>query len=127
MLKFCVDVSSLIPNSSGNFVFKASGVPLFTFETPILQLSSSRSSREHPQLSNTALVRTYASVSLMTISPPMDGIQSKITRDIDITRSDAGDIPIMDSRILGAGPDIVVVNRIGHVYKCNVYATGKAM
>lgn len=33
----------------------------------------------------------------------------------------------MDSRILASGPDIVVVNRSGKVYKCNTYHGGKAM
>ncbi|KAL4077135.1 hypothetical protein V8B97DRAFT_1939889 [Scleroderma yunnanense] len=119
-----LNVSSLVPSTSGKTIFKASGVASFTFDTPILQLSSSALSSHDP---NTALVRTYTSVSLIRISPEVDGPHKEITRDIDLTRSHTGDIPIVDSRILGAGPDIVTVNRIGHVYKCNVYAAGKAM
>ncbi|KAI6045703.1 hypothetical protein EDC04DRAFT_2558982 [Pisolithus marmoratus] len=122
-----LNVSSLSPSSSGGFIFKASGAPSFTFETPILQLSSSiPSPQSDPSPYTIAVARTYTSVSLIKLSSAKDISCSQVTSDIQLTRSYAGDIPIVDSRILGTGLDIISVNRLGHVYKSNIYAAGKA-
>lgn len=75
---------------------------------------------------NIALARTYTSVSLIKLSTSTDDPYSQVTRDIELTRSDTGDVPIVDSRILQARPDIISVNRLGHVYKSDVYAAGNA-
>ncbi|KAI6028664.1 hypothetical protein F5J12DRAFT_903607 [Pisolithus orientalis] len=121
-----LNVSSLSPSPSGGFIFRASGIPSFIFETPILHLSGSTSSSKSVPLPYTiALARTYTSISLIKLSSSED-TSLQVTRDIELTRSDTGDIPIVDSRILGAGPDIISVNRLGHVYKSNVYTAGKA-
>lgn len=121
-----LNVSSLSPSPSGGFIFRASGIPSFIFETPILHLSGSTpSSKSVPLPYTIALARTYTSISLIKLSSSED-TSLQVTRDIELTRSDTGDIPIVDSRILGAGPDIISVNRLGHVYKSNVYTAGKA-
>ena len=103
-------------------VFNPAGSPSFAFETPILQISSAVVSSEWTATPfSTLLVRTHSSSSLLRLE------RSKVTKELDITRSETGDIPIVDSRILASGPDIVVVNRGGKVYKCNAYHGGKAM
>ncbi|KAI6005689.1 hypothetical protein EDD15DRAFT_2213172 [Pisolithus albus] len=119
-----LNVSSLSPSPLGGFIFRAAGSPSFTFETPILQLSGSIPSPQMPY--NIALSRTYTSVSLIKLSTSTDDPYSQVTRDIELTRSDTGDIPIVDSRILPARPDIISVNRLGHVYKSDVYAADNA-
>ncbi|KAF9246160.1 hypothetical protein BU15DRAFT_84962 [Melanogaster broomeanus] len=118
----------LSPDGSGNVLFEPSGVSAFTFETPILQISSALApSQWIATPSTTLVVRTYTSASLLRVSTRRGGLHSQVTRELDITRSDTGDVPIVDSRILAAGPDMVVVNRNGTVYKCNAYHGGKAM
>ncbi|KIJ16780.1 hypothetical protein PAXINDRAFT_98585 [Paxillus involutus ATCC 200175] len=115
-------------DTSRNTLFKPSGVSSFTFETPILQVSSALP--PSPWIttpSSTLVVRTYTSASLLRVVTQQEGPRSKVTRELDITRSDTGNVPIMDSRILAAGPDMVVVNRNGTVYKCSAYRGGKAM
>ena len=118
---FPLDISRLSSDKSGNMVFIPTRSPSFVFETPILQISSTV---QPPQWisapSSALLVRTHTSSSLLRVE------SSKVTQELDITRSETGDIPISDSRILASG-DIVVVNRSGEVYKCNTYHGGKAM
>ncbi|KAF9218216.1 hypothetical protein BS17DRAFT_791905, partial [Gyrodon lividus] len=122
-----LNISQFGPDTSRNILFKPSGVSSFTFETPILQiLSAFAPSQWISTPSSTLVVRTYTSASLLRVVTQREGLP-EVTRELDITRSDTGDVPVMDSRILAGGPDIVVVNRNGVVYKCNVYRGGKAM
>lgn len=103
-------------------VFNPAGSPSFVFETPIMQISSGvRPSEWIAAPSSALLIRTHTSSSLFRLE------RSKVTRELDITRSDTAGIPIVDSRILASGPDIVVVNRSGKVFKCNTYHGDKAM
>lgn len=116
------DISYLRSDRSGNMVFNPTGSPSFTFETPILQISSAVGpSKWIATPSSVLLIRTHTSSSLLRLE------RSKVTRELDITRSETGGIPIVDSRILASGPDIVVVNRSGKVYKCTAYQGSKAM
>ncbi|KAI6118836.1 hypothetical protein EV401DRAFT_1862589 [Pisolithus croceorrhizus] len=122
-----LNVLSLSPSPLGGFTFRASGVPSFTFDTPILQLSGSTSSLRSDRLPyNIALARTYTSVSLIKLSTSTDDSHLQVTRDIEFTRADTGDIPIADSRILEAGPHIILANRVGHVFKSDICAAGNA-
>lgn len=122
ILTLLPDISRFSLDGWGNMVFNPTGSPSFAFETPVLQISSAVGpSRWIVTPFNTLLVRTYTSSSLLRLE------RSKVTRELDITRSEAGGVPIVDSRILAGGPDIVVVNRNGMVYKCNTYHGGKAM
>lgn len=103
-------------------VFNPTGSPSFAFETPILQISSAVGPSEWIATpSNALLIRTHTASSLLRLE------RSKVMREFDITRSETGGTPIVDSRILASGPDIVAVNRSGKVYKCNTYHGGKAM
>ena len=121
-LIFLSDVSRFNSDGPGNMVFNPTGSSSFVFETPILQISSAVGPSQWVSTPPSVfLVRTYTSSSLLRLEC------SKVTRELDITRSEAGDIPIADSKILASGPDIVVVNRSGKVYKCNTYHGGKAM
>ncbi|KIK98708.1 hypothetical protein PAXRUDRAFT_823553 [Paxillus rubicundulus Ve08.2h10] len=123
-----LNISQFCPDASRNMLFKPSGASSFTFETPILQISSGFASSPWVATpSSTLVVRTYTSASLLRVVTRQEGLRSKVTRELDITRSDIGNAPIMDSRILAAGPDMVVVDRNGTVYKCNAYRGGKAM
>lgn len=122
ILTLLPDISRFSLDGWGNMVFNPTGSPSFAFETPVLQISSAVGpSRWIVTPFNTLLVRTYTSSSLLRLE------RSKVTRELDITRSEAGGVPIVDSRILAGGPDIVVVNRNGMVYKCNTYHGSKAM
>ncbi|KAF8557295.1 hypothetical protein OG21DRAFT_1601750 [Imleria badia] len=117
-----LNISRFSSDRSGNMVFNPAGSPSFAFETPILQISSAVQPFEWIATPfSSLLIRTHTSSSLLRLKG------SKVTREVDITRSETGGIPIVDSRILASGPDIVVVNRSGNVYKCNTYQGGKAM
>lgn len=116
------DISRLGFDGSRNMVFTPSGSPSFAFETPILQISSAVEPSEWIATPyRTCLIRTHSSSSLCRLEG------SKVTKELDITRSEAGDASTVDSRILASGPGIVIVNRNGEIYKCNTYNGGKAM
>ncbi|KAH0827044.1 hypothetical protein J3R83DRAFT_4727 [Lanmaoa asiatica] len=116
------DISHFSSDRLGNMVFNPAGSPSFTFETPILQISSAAGPSEWIATpSSTLLIRTHTSSSLLHVE------HSKVTRELDITRSETRGIPIVDSRILASGPDIVVVDRSGKVYKCTTYPGGRTM
>ena len=122
ILIFLLDISRFGSDRSGNMVLNFTGSPSFVFETPILQITSAvRPSQWISTPSSSLLIRTHTSSSLLRLEC------SKVTRELDITRSETGGIPIADSKILASGPDIVAVNRSGMVYKCNTYHGGKAM
>ncbi|KAF8447531.1 hypothetical protein L210DRAFT_3472417 [Boletus edulis BED1] len=117
-----LNISRFCSDGSGNMVFNPAGSPSFAFETPILQIASAVKPSEWIATPFSALlIRTHTSSSLLRLEG------SRVTRVLDIARSETGGIPIVDSRILASGPDIVVVNRSGKVYKCNTYHGGKAM
>ncbi|KAH7889406.1 hypothetical protein F5I97DRAFT_1801300 [Phlebopus sp. FC_14] len=123
-----LNISPLVPDASGHFIFKPSATPSFTLETPILQLSSPVApcgSITSPSVA--FVVRSYTSTSLVHIVTSEGESHPTVTKAIDITRTDTGDMPVLDSRILAAGPDILLVNRVGHVYKCSTGQGGKAM
>ncbi|KAG8217857.1 hypothetical protein J3R82DRAFT_6023 [Butyriboletus roseoflavus] len=117
-----LNISCFRSDRSGNMVFNPAGSPSFAFETPILQISSAIGPPEWIATPSSALlIRTHTASSLLRLE------HSTFTRELDITRSETGGIPIVDSRILASGPDIVVVNRSGKVYKCTTYHGSKAM
>lgn len=121
ILMFLSDISRFSSDGSGSMVLNPAGSPSCAFETPILQISSAvRPSEWIATPFSSLLIRTYTSSSLLRLE------RSKVTREVDITRSETGDIPIVDSRILASGSDIVLVNRSGNVYKCNTYHGDKA-
>ncbi|KAG9318829.1 hypothetical protein JVU11DRAFT_933 [Chiua virens] len=117
-----LNISRLNSSKSGSVVFNPAGSSSFAFETPILQISSAVGPPHWISTPySTLLIRTHTSASLFRLA------HSKVTGELDITRTETGDIPIVDCRILASGPDIIVVNRSGRVYKCNTYRGSKAM
>ncbi|KIJ69031.1 hypothetical protein HYDPIDRAFT_184954 [Hydnomerulius pinastri MD-312] len=123
-----LNLSPLDPSGSENIIFNPSGVPSFTFETPIQQISSAVTpSQWTVNPFSFLMARTYTSASLLQVVAQKGESSFKVTRELDITKSDTGDVPILDARILAAGPDIIAVNRDGGVYRCNTYQGGKAM
>ncbi|KAJ3766614.1 mitochondrial carrier domain-containing protein [Lentinula raphanica] len=98
-----------------NLDFEFSADPVASFATPILQITSSRTSTTD---ANTSLaVRTFGSTVLFRVGYVLDSAYVDLTESATITREDTGQRPSVDVKYHPKESKVLFVNDEGCVYK----------
>ncbi|EGO18664.1 hypothetical protein SERLADRAFT_418850 [Serpula lacrymans var. lacrymans S7.9] len=105
---------------SRDVVFEASPRAAYTFDTPIQHIVTPSIPCETDEAAY-AIVRSFASTSLMSVTPPSISSGISVSEVVNFGSSDAGGHSIADARLLSAQSGVVMVNEKGHVYHYDVY------
>ncbi|KAJ3725838.1 hypothetical protein C8R42DRAFT_419083 [Lentinula raphanica] len=108
-----LNICSYAVEDNSDFEFSAD--PVASFATPILQITSSRTSTTD---TNTSLaVRTFGSTVLFRVGYVLDSAYVDLTESATITREDTGQRPSVDVKYHPKESKVLFVNDEGCVYK----------
>ncbi|KAJ7283465.1 hypothetical protein C8J57DRAFT_1292640 [Mycena rebaudengoi] len=116
-----LNISPLLFSKEGRTVLKPTAQAIYTFDTPIQQISASKPNNENRKHASHLAVRTFGATSLLefkTTGPASNPI-SHLNEVGTIMSSDTGGRQLVDIKI-DVSLDVVMVNDRGSVYKTDI-------
>ncbi|KAJ7774188.1 RNA polymerase I-specific transcription-initiation factor-domain-containing protein [Mycena maculata] len=124
-----LNISPFIFSTDGRASLKPSAQPVYTFDTPIQQITVSKLKGANRKQASYLSVRTFGATSILEVKSP--GSASKPDVRIkelgSVVSLDTGGKQVVDVKIASSPLDVTLVNIEGAVYKCDMGAGSKAM